>query len=247
MIILKDIYKNQGFKGLFKGNLAHIIKTAPEKAVKFGLFESCKNLIKNTRNKDDLSSSEIFLAASLSSSLAILTLHPLEVIRTQLSVNPNLTTINDAIKHLYQEGKITKSNTFYRGLIPHLASTVPNSGVNLLSYEMLKVSIYGKNPENEPSVQGLMVLGGASGLISTTLFYPLHVFKSRLIVKNQGENLFSIIKDIQMNDGVKGYFKGYPISIFKTIPSHAISFGIYELFKRVFGLKEKKKHSKLGL
>lgn len=245
--MLKDIYSTQGVKGLFKGNLAHILKSAPEKAVKFGLFETCKNSIKTFKNKDDLNSSEIFTAAAVSSGLAVLTLHPLEVIRTQLSVNPNIKTIRDITVHLINEGKRTKTNAFYRGLVPHLCSTVPNSGVNLLSYELLKNLAFGKNLDEEPSVHSLMALGGLSGVISSTIFYPFHLLKSRLIMKTETETLISILKDVKTNDGFKGFYKGFSISLFKTVPSHAISFGIYEFFKRVFGLKEKKKHSKIDL
>jgi hypothetical protein len=51
--------------------------------------------------------------------------------------------------------------------------------------------------------------------------------------------MFSLTKKIYQKKGIRGFFKGFTIQIVKTIPSHAASFGVYELCKTKFGIQKK--------
>jgi solute carrier family 25 phosphate transporter 23/24/25/41 len=246
IFLLQDIWRKQGIRGLFKGNFTHLLKSAPEKALKFGLYDTMKDFLMVTTKKEELKNSEIFLAASSSSACTVVILHPMEVIRTQLSVSTENISIIQVIKNLSAMKEPGFGGAFYRGLIPHLLSTVPNSGVNLMSYEALKSMFFGKNPEKEPSMIGLVGVGAGSSVVSSSVFYPFHLLKSRLIVRTDpGDTFVSITRGIFKEAGIKGLFRGFPIALIKSVPAHGISFGVYEFMKRTLGVQEKHKHSKI--
>ena len=57
---LRAIYKGEGVRGLFRGNLVNLMKSSPESAVKFAVFERAQLLF----DKDQLSPGETFLCGA---------------------------------------------------------------------------------------------------------------------------------------------------------------------------------------
>jgi hypothetical protein len=72
--------------------------------------------------------------------------------KTQMTINSNFKGISDCFKFLLEEGKTSKFKLqpFFKGILPTLACSAPNSGISLLSYELLKELYYGKFPTEEP-------------------------------------------------------------------------------------------------
>lgn len=59
-------------KGLFKGNFVHLLKSAPEKALKFGFYEQTKKkMMMTSQNKEHLSNQEIFWLRLLPNSISV--------------------------------------------------------------------------------------------------------------------------------------------------------------------------------
>jgi hypothetical protein len=53
----------------------------------------------------------------------------------------------------------------------------------------------------------IMIIGALSSLVSHTIFYPVHVLKSKVIMnskKNTGVTTLSIIKNITKLEGIRG-------------------------------------------
>ena len=68
--------KDGGFKGLFRGNLANVLKIAPESAVKFSTYETLKKQFKN--EEGELTVSRRFFAGALAGVAAHVSMYPLE-------------------------------------------------------------------------------------------------------------------------------------------------------------------------
>ena len=103
----------------------------------------------------------------------------MEVVRTQLSVSREITSLSGIIRHISKSGGgsgIASFTPFYRGLVPHLCSTAPSGGINLLSYEVMKRLVFGENPEETPKVFPLMAVGAASSLVNYFLFLLFLLF-----------------------------------------------------------------------
>ncbi|KAL0491940.1 mitochondrial substrate carrier family protein C [Acrasis kona] len=247
---LEQMYRNDGISGLFRGNLTNVLKVVPEKSLKFLSFEFSKNLLTMTASQADqeLSATKLFVAGSMSGVITHTITFPMEVIRTRLSVAPKshyAGIVDCARKIAVAEGRV---RPFFRGLSASLVSTIPYSGINLMSYELMKKALYAASGDKDPTIASLMVVGSASNTASQMFFYPLTVAKSRIIMQghdhSQKKGLVAVLSDIYKVEGTRGLFKGFVPQLLKSAPSHAIMFGVYEQCKRWFGLKDShhKKH-----
>ena len=152
-------------------------------------------------------------------------------------------------------------NLFYNGVEASICSAMPNSGLNLCCYELLKRFFSGSHASDNAvylSTATLMMIGGLSALISSSLLYPLQTVQSRLIMQGLaktdmhmirfnspffyiGDNLIikkkqtmiQVIKSTFQKEGVRGFYKGYCPGMTKIIIGNAISFGSYEKFKNL--------------
>ena len=70
--LLKEIGKKEGIRGLFKGNLIHLCKSSPEKALKFGFYEKTKSLFHETHPDTPVTDQEIFISAAIGNSIAVI-------------------------------------------------------------------------------------------------------------------------------------------------------------------------------
>lgn len=128
---------------------------------------------------------------------------------------------------------------FFRGVIPNILNTIWTSGFSLMTYDAMKQVLVNHSPNGQPSIGGLMFCGSASSVLSQTLFYPLHVVKTRMIMqgahelvvtkKNLKANLHgqvatattytgmmdAFVKIIQQ-EGTKALFKGFVPSMLKV-------------------------------
>jgi hypothetical protein len=192
--------------------LTNILKVMPEKSIKFLSFESSKTLLSTFSDGEELGATKLFMAGSMSGVITHTVTFPMEVIRTRLSVAPKEMysgIIDCARKIAVSEGPF---RPFFRGLSASLASTIPYSGVNLMTYELMKKALYSAT-DKEPTIASLMVVGSASNTASQMFFYPLTVAKSRIIMQgmdhSQKKGLIPVLKDIVTKDGPKGLFRGY--------------------------------------
>jgi solute carrier family 25 phosphate transporter 23/24/25/41 len=241
---LKYMYQRDGIRGLFRGNFTNVLKVIPEKSIKFWTFETAKTALSAHSRDQELGPTKLFLAGATSGVVTHTAVFPMEVIRTRLSAAPKEAysgIIDCAQKIAKTEGLFLP---FFRGLSASLASTIPYSGLNLMTYELMKKALYGIT-DAEPSIGSLMFVGSASNTACQMFFYPLTVAKSRIIMQGyhrlQIKGLFPVLRDM-LNEGLRGLFKGFMPQLLKSAPSHAIMFGVYEQCKRWFNINSNYKH-----
>jgi len=256
---LKEVYVSEGVTGLFRGNLINVSKATPETAIRLYVFEKVKFYLKAVHG-EKLSTDKLFFAGAIAGITASFSVFPLDVIKTRLTAAPSgtYTGILDTMSKLYKEGGV---RIFYKGVEASFCSAMPNSGLNLCCYELLK-RLFSGSYENDNSqylsTPTLMLTGGLSAMISSSLLYPLQTIQSRLIMQGLsksdmhmirfnapffyvGDNLIikkkqtmvQVIKSTFQKEGVRGFFKGYVPGITKIIIGNAISFGSYEKFKHL--------------
>ncbi|GCC40549.1 hypothetical protein chiPu_0024867, partial [Chiloscyllium punctatum] len=73
----KQMLKEGGVTSLWRGNGMNVVKIAPETAIKFMAYEQYKKLF--ARDKQNITTSERFLAGSLAGATAQTSIYPMEV------------------------------------------------------------------------------------------------------------------------------------------------------------------------
>lgn len=187
---LREVYRNEGFVGLFRGNFVNLIKCTPDNAIKFYIFEKTKFYFskKEKENKFKYLTHnpvlKLFICGGISGTCATVCIFPLDVLKTRISASDKATyngILDTGIK-LYQEGGF---RIFYRGIQASLSSAIPNCGLNLSAYETLKKVFSGSNSIDNAKLlttPTLMLIGGLSAMFSSTILYPLQTLQSRIIM-----------------------------------------------------------------
>ena len=170
----------------------------------------------------------------------------MDVVRTRLAAAPSGTYygLMDVIRKIVTtEGMI---KPFYRGLQSSISATIPNSGLNLMCYEVLKAVFVGPRPQKEPSTLTFMMVGGISAMFSSTLLYPFQIVTSRLIMQSvleKGDDkkgMVQVAKNIYFKEGRLGFYKGYAPAISKIVLGNGISFGCFEFLKKTLNIDFRK-------
>ncbi|VDN98273.1 unnamed protein product [Rodentolepis nana] len=79
--------------------------------------------------------------------------------------------------------------------------------------------------------------GGAAGAISTVICQPIDVVRTRLVGQGHHKVYHGVchaIKQILLDEGLSGFFKGLSPSLSLIVPQTALSFATYEKLKRTF-------------
>lgn len=244
---LRQVLINDGFTGLFRGNTISLLKSTPDTAIKFYTFEKCKYYLQS-KYGEKLSPLKLFAAGAISGVAGNITIFPLDVIKTRLSAAPKGTYcgIIDTAHKIYKEGGF---RTFYKGVEASICCTLPNSGLNLSFYELLKRVFSGSTASDNASLlttPKLMFIGGLSAMFSSTILYPFQTIQSRLIMsglnaaqighshivlEKQKINMLTVIRQTLALEGSRGFFKGYCPGITKIIIGNSLGFCLYEKIK----------------
>ncbi len=79
-------------------------------------------------------------------------------------------------------------------------------------------------------------------MCGTTVATPLHVIKTRIIMRQAPDGAIALIRDIWRHEGAAGFTRGFAPSMVKGVPAHIVTFGVFEFFRRQFGISKPHKH-----
>lgn len=80
---LKDIKKNKGFKGLYRGYFVTVGREIPFGIIQYPLFEFCKKKFK-TNNSKDFNLSDICLSGAIAGGVSAFLTCPIDVVKTRI-------------------------------------------------------------------------------------------------------------------------------------------------------------------
>jgi hypothetical protein len=202
------------------------------------------------------------VAGALAGVSSTLCTYPLELIKTRLTIEVNITLFSRTfrsdvslcspdfylllqkdvynnflhclVKIVQEEGPAE----LYRGLTPSLIGVVPYAATNYYAYDTLR-KLYRKTfKQEEISNIATLLIGSAAGAISSTATFPLEVARKQMQAGAVGgrqiyKNVFHALYCIMEKDGVGGLYKGLGPSCIKLMPAAGISFMCYEACKKI--------------
>ncbi|XP_023535381.1 adenine nucleotide transporter BT1, chloroplastic/mitochondrial-like [Cucurbita pepo subsp. pepo] len=235
--VFNDIMKNDGWKGLFRGNLVNVIRVAPSKAIELFAFDTVnKNLSPRPGEEPKIPIPASLVAGACAGVSATLCTYPLELLKTRLTIQRGVYDglLDAFIKILKEKGPAE----FYRGLTPSLIGVIPYSAANYFAYDTLRKA-YRKifKQEKIGNIQTLLI-GSAAGAISSSATFPLEVARKQMQVgalsgRQVYKNVIHALVSILEREGIQGLYKGLGPSCIKLVPNAGISFMCYEACKRI--------------
>lgn len=217
--VVQTILKEEGVRGLFKGNMAGIYYYMAYNGVQFAVYEKLKS-----------GGVPQFLRGFLSSLVAVCITYPLDIIRTRMTIRANDFFYGTSLRTAINILKIEKN--LFKGIMPSILQIAPGMGVSFAVYESLE-------KKRSPIVAGIM-----AGFLSRTVVMPFDVIRKRLQIQGSDyenykmSNLkkYSSLRDCVVRmwreeGGWRAFFKGYIPAIIKSIPTASITFLCYHAIK----------------
>lgn len=252
------IYKNEGFRGYYKGNGAMMLRIFPYAAIQFAAYEQYKRLLKPFFNQKT-HTSKIF-AGSLTGMTAVLFTYPLDMVRARLAYQVHEKRYRSILHTLTsipkQEGGLI---ALYRGFSSTIIGMIPYAGTAFYSYEVFKSfamdNLYLNPYTTKHSMDGSgtvvlnipanLFVGGLAGACSQSISYPFDVARRRMQLEGMVSatpvyrNVVGTLTMVYRTLGVRrGLFRGISINFYRAVPQVAVSFSAYELLKQMFGISQ---------
>ncbi|KAM0753541.1 mitochondrial carrier [Meredithblackwellia eburnea MCA 4105] len=239
------IWRNDGFRGFYRGLGPTIIGYLPTWAIYFTVYDKVKEHMTRIRGRGrDDPIAHVVAAMSAGASGTIVT-NPLWVVKTRFMTQevgagePRYRHTLDAIARIYRtEGP----SIFYRGLLPSLIG-VSHIAVQFPLYERLKVY---NRPLDGSDISSSVILfcSSLSKMVASVATYPHEVLRTRLQIQKLNsanttsggsyEGVTSTFRRILMEEGYTGFYRGMGVNLIRTVPSSALTILTYEILMRKF-------------
>jgi len=145
--IAKHIIKTNGYLGLYKGFIPHIMRNIPAGSVHLGTFEAVRIWMakRNNIHTSQLKIYHNFIAGAIGGLLYWVLFYPLDVVKSSIQTDTIQKEgrryaggVSDCWRELYKEGGWKR---FYRGFSPCLLRAVPANAVMLWTVAFITDSI----------------------------------------------------------------------------------------------------------
>ncbi|KAI7857916.1 mitochondrial carrier domain-containing protein [Circinella umbellata] len=206
---LKTILREEGIRGLYKGNLAAEYLYLLYNAVEFCAYREIELFIEKLVNylgwniMDEDSQNQIptaaktFTSGMLAGSAATSITYPLDLLRTRFAMqgthNQQYTGMMQAIKLIYKTEGILG---FYWGVWPTLMQIMPYMGLVFTTYDHIASTFKAARENGTLSADHKpmhdMLSGALSGIVSKTAVYPMDVVRKRLQVQGPSRKYYVI-------------------------------------------------------
>lgn len=241
------MFKDEGWRGLFRGNTLNCIRIFPYSAVQYAVFEDCKVLIEKYKTTP-LTSFDRFVAASFGGVVSVAVTYPLDLIRARITVQTASLSrlmkgklakppgVLETLREVYQkEGGFF---ALYKGIVPTTLGVAPYVAINFTLYENLRL-LMDNSPSDFSNPVWKLCAGAFSSFVGGVMIYPLDLLRKRYQVASMagGElgfrynSVSHALVSIFTTEGFLGAYKGLSANLYKIVPSMAVSWLCYDTIK----------------
>ena len=232
---MRGIVKAEGVRGLFKGNTANSVSSAPGKAIDFFAYAAYKGLLTGNGDREP-TNVERLLAGSLAGMTSDTILYPLEVVSTRVTMDSG--KYGGIAKALVSIAKKEGIKGLYAGWGCAMIGVVPYAGFSFGCYDILSAKYRETTGVDSAGALPTLFIGCLSGFLASTVSFPLYNATVKLqsgaaIAGLQGKaTMMSVLTATMANGGPRALFKGWFPSAMKIVPQAGTSFVVYEVIKR---------------
>nr|QKK35461.1 mitochondrial MC09 [Starmerella bombicola] len=247
--VVRQLIKNEGFSGFYKGTLTPLIGVGACVSVQFAVNEEMKRYFESKassfNNRAGLTYGQLYVcggAAGLANSFLA---SPIEQIRIRLQTQTEASAVKllgpiDAVKKIVKLGGI--GHGLFRGLVPTIIRELHGMGMYFMAAEACIKQEMQKMNKTRSEVQSWHVCcyGGVAGIAMWLSVYPIDVIKSRFQTDSLSPkdrrftSIMQCYRDTVAN-GYKGIFKGFTPTLLRAVPVNAITFLAFDYSRRLLG------------
>lgn len=257
----RTIVREEGVRGLWKGNASAELLYVTYSGVQFLAYQQCTDFLSTRRRGGGGETKRVghaFIAGAVAGAVATTATYPFDLLRTRFAAQGSQREqriylgVAQALRHVVAE---EGARGLYRGLGASVAQIVPYMGLLFGTYEPCRRVLEGHvfhGTLGEGWAAGAAA-GFIAGTASKTGVFPLDVVRKRLQVQGPARtskvyvlseipiynsSLACAVK-IWQREGIRGFYKGLLVSLLKSAPSSAITLWTFEQSaKALHGIKD---------
>lgn len=259
--ILGDVYRIEGWRGLFKGLGPNLSGVVPARAINFYTYGNGKRIIAERFNSGQESPLVHLCAAACAGIVTGTATNPIWLVKTRLQLDKQ-TAGKDGKSRQYKNSydcvrQVVRQEGFkglYRGLSASYLG-VTESTLQWVLYERMKSYLAQRRQaildsgrqmsswDEFVDTSGKLGAAGAAKLFAAALTYPHEVVRTRMRQRpmNNGTlkytGLIQCFRTIWKEEGIVSMYGGLSPHLLRVVPSAAIMFGMYEAILRLLGEK----------
>jgi len=240
---LRDIYRESGYRGLYRG----VVPNVAGNASSWGLYFLFYNMLKKRAAGGDitqtLTSQEILICSAQASAVTAIMTNPLWVVKVRMFTSPpgSVQSYHGLFHGLKSIMTTEGIPGLFRGTTLALFG-VSNGAIQFVTYERMKKwgfdmkrqQYLREGREWNPQVDKLSntaytVMSASSKLIALSSTYPYQVIRSR--TQNDPElypNIRSTISRTWSQEGLRGFYRGLATNLVRILPGTCVTFVVYE-------------------
>jgi mitochondrial ornithine carrier protein len=220
-------------------------RIAQDAAVSF--LPSLREMRDSSSEKLQLPFSVLLACGAASGAFTSLALTPIELVKCKMQVpttfqgqNSRPPTIPKIIGNVFEAHGLMG---FWHGQLGTLIRETGGSAAWFGSYEGVKM-LYLKYDSSVHKIEDVkvwqqMTAGAVAGMLYNFAFYPADTIKSNMQTEEVGSakkgTFIGVGRDIWKQSGVRGFYRGCGITVFRAAPSSAIIFSVMEALRKHFG------------
>ncbi|KAL3230717.1 Mitochondrial thiamine pyrophosphate carrier 1 [Nakaseomyces bracarensis] len=242
--IIIDIFKREGVRGFWKGNVPGSLMYVVYGGVQFGSYTYFGKIIQANLNlPPQLHSAVVGSLAGMTSSFFS---YPFDVLRTRFAANSQVQLVK--IRHEVKEiMKVEGIRGFFTSCTSSMINISLNASIMFGVYESIKIF-----SEENKEFSGLSDLASPiSGMVSKICTFPLDTVRRRVLLRGSHQHhrhekqatrdvyisyrdkrFLNIGAAMVRQEGVMSLYRGLSMALVKSIPSTTISLWSYELFMK---------------
>ncbi|KAF5175514.1 Mitochondrial thiamine diphosphate carrier [Thalictrum thalictroides] len=252
----KDIFREEGLRGFWRGNVPALLMVMPYTAIQFTVLHKLKSFASGSSKSVDhihLSPYLSYVSGALAGCAATVGSYPFDLLRTLLASQgePKVySTMRAAFLDIVRTRGIPG---LYAGLTPTLVEIIPYAGLQFGTYDTFKRWTMALNryrysnhrtTRSDDSVSSfqLFLCGLAAGTCAKAVCHPLDVVKKRFQIEGLQRHpkygarvehraykgMYHALRQILKAEGWAGLYKGIVPSIIKAAPAGAVTFVAFE-------------------
>ncbi|CAG58396.1 uncharacterized protein GVI51_D01507 [Nakaseomyces glabratus] len=241
--VVKNLLKNEGPKGFYKGTLTPLVGVGACVSIQFGVNEAMKRFFhaRNVDHNATLSLSQYYLCGLTGGMTNSFLASPIEHVRIRLQTQTGSGAQAEFKGPIDCIKKLRSQKGLMRGLIPTMLREGHGCGTYFLVYEALvskQINQGLKRTEIPP--WKLCLYGALSGTALWLMVYPIDVVKSVMQTDNlnkpqNGKNMIQVARNLYAREGLKAFFKGFGPTMLRAAPANGGTFATFELAMRLLG------------
>ncbi|CAG8750142.1 5107_t:CDS:2 [Cetraspora pellucida] len=246
--LLTYVYRNEGWRALFKGLGPNLVGVVPARAINFFTYGNGKRILTNWNGGEETPSVQCTAAIFAGITTSTLT-NPIWLVKTRMQLQSSSLTSQRPIKYKNSLDCVIKVLReegipgLYKGLSASYLG-VTESTIHWVAYEYLKSKLSERRKREQfisgESVQPFylrmfdnLLAAGLSKFVAACISYPHEVIRTRMrqlpadgVLKYTG--IVQCFKTILREEGISAFYGGMTAHMMRVVPNAAIMFFCYE-------------------